>query len=1089
MVLSRAIDAAERDLVQRGEANFHVSGAGHEASAALARHLRADDWLSLHYRDKALMLARGMTPESLMHGLLATAQSQSRGRQMSAHTCAPELRILSLAGPVGNNALHAVGIADEERRCARETVVVCILGDGTSQQGEVLEAIAEADRERLAVLFVVEDNGLAISTHTSGRTFYRGSAGPRTEFLGVPVVHLDGRDVLGCDSAFGALVPHVRAGAPMIAILAVERLSDHTNTDDERVYRDMAEIERGRREGDPLTRLEARLVEMGIPLDLIAREWSRARERVNSAVAEALAAPAPEPCATARAPLRAPAPLPAATVLASAGERLTMLTAMRAVLEGHLADDQRVTLYGQDIEDPKGDVFGLTRGLSTSYPGRVRNAPLSESTIVGACVGRALAGGRPVALLQFADFLPLAFNQIAAELGSMWWRTDGGYEAPVVVMAPCGAYRPGLGPFHAQTLEATLAHVPGLDVVMPSSAADAAGLLHAALTGGRPTVFLYPKTCLNDPSLAVEPDGVIGVPPGVARRLRGGTDLTIVSWGSTIRLCAEAAGELASAGVECDLLDLRSVSPWDEAAVVASVARTRRLIVVHEDNRTCGVGAEVVATVAERVAGEVSVRRVTRSDVHVPFHFPSQLAVLPSLRGLLEAASELCELELTWHAIEPESEALIPVRAAGTSPADQVVTVIEWLVGLGDRVEAGDVLAECEADKATFELRSPAAGHVETLLAPGHPVPVGEGLAILRVDADQRAPAIGPAAMRPVLRRIIRSHQVARRPPGPRIVARPVGITAIAAASGGRVVSNEELVARWPERSAAGIERLTGIARRSHLAPGETILNLAVHAARQALDREGLTLGDLEGLVVATGTPPALSPSLACLIAGSLGGGEPGPPAFDLSAACAGYLYALRSAHDLLQHRPDGAVLVVTAEAMSQFLDPEDFATAVLFGDAATATVVLGPERAQATGALLSRPLLATIGEDGSALSHGIGGTSRLRMDGPRVYAAAVREMSRILEQACGDVGMAAADLDLIVPHQANARILSAVADRCGIPRERVVVALADSGNTSSSSIPLALAPMLAGGSLAGRVGLVAFGAGFTSGAALLEIT
>ena len=174
---------------------------------------------------------------------------------------------------------------------------------------------------------------------------------------------------------------------------------------------------------------------------------------------------------------------------------------------------------------------------------------------------------------------------------------------------------------------------------------------------------------------------------------------------------------------------------------------------------------------------------------------------------------------------------------------------------------------------------------------------------------------------------------------------------------------------------------------------------------------------------------------------------------------------------------------------MSQFLDPEDFATAVLFGDAATATVVLGPERAEATGALLSRPLLATIGEDGSALSHGIGGTSPLRMDGPRVYAAAVREMSRILEQACGDAGMAAADLDLVVPHQANARILSAVADRCGIPPERVVVALADSGNTSSSSIPLALAPMLAGGSLAGHVGLVAFGAGFTSGAALLEIT
>ena len=183
-----------------------------------------------------------------------------------------------------------------------------------------------------------------------------------------------------------------------------------------------------------------------------------------------------------------------------------MLEALREALRAWLKKDPRVSLYGQDLEDPKGDVFGLTRGLSTAFPGRVANAPLSESTIAGVGIGRALAGGRPVSCLQFADFLPLAFNQIASEMGSMWWRTDGGWTVPMVLMAPCGGYRSGLGPFHAQTFESIVAHTPGVDVVVPSTAADAVGLLNAALRGGRPTVFLYPKVCLNDPTLATSRD-------------------------------------------------------------------------------------------------------------------------------------------------------------------------------------------------------------------------------------------------------------------------------------------------------------------------------------------------------------------------------------------------------------------------------------------------------------------------------------------------------------------------------------------------------------------------------------------------------
>src|SRR5690606_8263631 len=230
-----------------------------------------------------------------------------------------------------------------------------------------------------------------------------------------------------------------------------------------------------------------------------------------------------------------------------------------------------------------------------------RNAPLSEATIVGVAIGRALAGERPVAMIQFADFLPLAYNQITSELATVYWRTAGGYSAPVIIMAPCGPYRPGLGPYHAHTAEATYAHVPGLDVLMPSTAADAAGLLHAAFASGRPTLFLYPKALLNDSEGKTSRDVAQQfVPIGPARHIRQGRDLTLVGWGNTVRICEQAAKLLEQAGVETDVWDLRSISPWDESNIVQSAEKTAHLIVVHEDNHTCGLGAEVLSTVAER---------------------------------------------------------------------------------------------------------------------------------------------------------------------------------------------------------------------------------------------------------------------------------------------------------------------------------------------------------------------------------------------------------------------------------------------------------------------------------------------------------
>ena len=323
-------------------------------------------------------------------------------------------------------------------------------------------------------------------------------------------------------------------------------------------------------------------------------------------------------------------------------------------------------LYGQDIEDPKGDVFGITQGLTEAFAGRVSNSPLSESTIVGLSIGQALAGLRPVAFIQFADFLPLAFNQIISELGSMYWRTDGGWQCPVIIMAPCGGYRPGLGPFHAQTLESVMAHVPGVDVLMPAEAADAAGLLNAAFESGRPTIFLYPKSCLNDRSAMTSADVERQrVPLGKSRKLSQGNDLTIVTWGSTVRLCQRACACLSEVDISVELIDLRSISPWDQETVCESALRTGKVIVVHEDNLTCGFGAEVVATIAESASRQILCRRITRPDTYIPCNFANQLKVLPSMERLLECAAEMLDLEMTWEVPAPSQLISSPSRPTG----------------------------------------------------------------------------------------------------------------------------------------------------------------------------------------------------------------------------------------------------------------------------------------------------------------------------------------------------------------------------------------------------------------------------------------
>jgi 2-oxoisovalerate dehydrogenase E1 component len=1194
MQTSRTVNTIEAELASGGDAFFFLPTLGHESSAAWNIFLQPTDWLFMHYRNKALWLARGVQPKAFFDSILCNADNYSKGRQMCCFPASREANMPNPVVPVGNAVTHAVGCADQLVRDAKRQgtpghaaaeaggpVVFCSMGDGTTQQGEVYEGIMEAVRRKLPVLFVIEDNGYAISTPTAGNTFFNLPAGPADEFLGLPIHRFDGRDVMDHLPAMGELVKQVRtSGGPGLCVIRHDRLSSHTNADDHRVYRSAETIQKLLDESDPVANFRRSLIRRGVDeaeLDAIdaeiekqCRHASELSRRVGDAVTtdtakcelpDHLQTTAGEYTGKNNTGVQASAHMASKNGSTKDTQPLLMIEAMRNVLRHRLDTDPRVFLTGEDIEDPKGDVFGVTRGLSTDFPDRVVNAALSEPTIIGGNIGRAFAGGFPVGFIQFADFLPNGISQIMSELGSIYWRTDGMFSCPSILMVTCGGYRPGLGPFHAQTLESILAHIPGVDVLMPSTAGDAAGLLNAAFESGRPTIFLYPKVCLNDRNLATSPDvDKQIVPLGKARRITEGDDLTLVAWGSTVPICRDVVDAIhKQSDKRVDLFDLRSIDPWNRQAISDSVRRTGRLIVVHEDNLTAGFGAEVVAAATEdylksgnghppALNTPLQARRLTRPDTYVPCNYGNQLEILPSFRRTLTAACDLLELTVTFDddpgvqaSSRMDSDSGPPpttLKAQGSAPTDQVVTVAEWKVAVGDTVTNGQILADMEADKAVFEYSSPMDGTVTALLADqGDQLDIGQPLIQITpstqastrtqsdTDNDDSAEVSGsnpleaPVVTRPSRedygnpqiassRSTERDAAVSGPTSSGRVAPVRVGgrqvrvyLTPVHYAEGSDRLTNADLIRRFPEVTSEDIIKRTGIESRPYCAHNQNALSMAIDAARKALDAEGLTLDDLTGIVCHTTTPPLNTPSMACMVLNALDPeGDRELMVYDVNAACSGWLYALDAAHNTIQHNPDSAVLVVTTECLSRVVNPDDFGTAILFGDAATATVMRGHvETAPGDSAsaempipngsmILSQPVLAGKADPAGTITVGFEGRGHITMQGKRVFSEAVRAMTKMTNQAFERSGAPLDDLDWLVPHQANARILEAARIRLKIPEEKIINLIDTHGNTSSSSIPLAIAKSTDKFKPGNIVGLCAFGGGFTFGAAILEI-
>jgi len=640
MMLSREGDRREGILMRQGKGWFQVPGMGHEALAAIAYHLRPDDYIFPTYRDRALMLARGMTTREIALDFMARAGSSSEGRNMPAHYSSRALNVFSVATPTGSQCLPAVGAAWGIKLAGDDRVVVCSIGDAATRQGEFYEAVCYAIQERLPIVFVVEDNQYGISTPTRNMLPMRLHV-----FDERWVVFVNGRRADEVYEKSGESIRKARTGGgPTILWCEIDRLSSHTSADDHRVYRPAEEIE-AMFERDPIRLLAEQLIAEGtLTQEQYEQMQADITREVDAIYQEVERVPLPDPAHVLDHLYGEPPahyqPLP----LEAESEPTTMVAAFNRTLHAAMETFDNIIMFGEDIEDPKGGVFGFTKGLSTKYPDRVRNSPLAEATIVGTAVGLAATGYRPVFEIQFIDFITPGFHQLVSQIATLRWRSKGEWKCPLVIYSPYGAYLPAGGMWHSQSNDGWWAHTPGIRVAIPSTPEDIAGLFWAAIQDDDPTLLLIPKHIFRV-RMPVQAYRVI--PFGKAAIRREGTDVTVVAWGNTLELAFQAAEQFAQQGVSLEIIDPRTLVPFDWETVEQSLAKTGRLVVIHEDNRTCGFGQAIIAevtSVPERFNLLLSPPQlVALYDVHIPFCPELEYAVLPDLARVIRAIQTTLE--------------------------------------------------------------------------------------------------------------------------------------------------------------------------------------------------------------------------------------------------------------------------------------------------------------------------------------------------------------------------------------------------------------------------------------------------------------
>ncbi len=659
MLLARMLDEKMLVLIRQGKSYFHIGSAGHEAvqTAAAFALTAGRDWAYPYYRDQALVTGLGMTAYEIMSCFLARADDpNSGGRQMPQHYGSKALNIPTQSSPTGTQYLQAVGCAMASVRNAHKVapknghapdyeVTVVGSGEGTTSQGDFHEALNWASRDKLPVIFLVEDNGYAISVPVVEQT-----AGGDVANLGRGYANLDTVTVDGCDfvASFQVLASAVararRGDGPTLVVAKTVRLLPHSSSDDQRKYRGEAELS-AERARDPIPALKAALVARGVATEAeVAALEAETKVHVD-AEAERAAASAMPARASATSFVLSGRPEPPLVEPVVTGDGVVLVDAINRALAEEMEHNVDVLVYGEDVGGDKGGVFTVTRGLTKRFgQSRCFNSPLAESSIVGTAIGLALRGYKPVPEIQFGDYVWTAMMQIRNELATIRYRSNNAWSCPAVLRIAVGGYIHG-ALCHSQNIESFFAHIPGLKIALPSTALDAYGLLKAAIRGDDPVLFLEHKGLYRQnhakSQLPVDKDWVL--PFGKAAIRRAGTDLTVITYGMLVQRALAAADQLADEGVACEVIDLRSLNPVDWECITASVRKTGKCLVVHEDMRFVGYGAEIAAEVSERCFEHLDgpVRRLCAEDTPVPYNWDLEEEILPQPEDVLAAMREL----------------------------------------------------------------------------------------------------------------------------------------------------------------------------------------------------------------------------------------------------------------------------------------------------------------------------------------------------------------------------------------------------------------------------------------------------------------
>ena len=651
MVTARQIDTKLLTMLKQGKASFHIGVSGHEAAQiAVAQNMRAGiDWSYPYYRNLAYCLTLGFRIEDAMLDFLFREEAPSTaGRQMYAHWGHKELRIVSQSSPTGTQFLQAVGTAIGCKREQKGEIVYVSAGEGTTSQGDFHEALNWAAREKLPIVFMIEDNGYAISVpireQTAGQSAYKLAAG----YEGLIRYDVDGTDYFEMKRIADEAITKARNGEGAVLINAkVVRLLPHSSSDDHSKYRTPEELAEDQKR-DCILRFEERVISEQVfsqeELDAIKAD---AKQKIDDAATWAESRPVPK-VETVMTHVYSDVPLNLPFEASTpSGAPIVMVDAINHALDEELAHNPKMLIYGEDVAGGKGGVFTATRNLTAKHGAdRVFNSPLAESSIVGTAIGLAIMGFKPVVEIQFGDYIFPAMMQIRNELAMMRYRSNGKWKCPVVIRVPVGGYIHGAH-YHSQNIEAFFAHIPGLMVVFPSNATDAKGLLKTACRADDPVLFLEHKYLYRQGfAKTPEPDENYFTPIGKAKVVREGRDLSVITYGALVQRALEAARKLEQEGISVEVIDLRSILPYDKEAIVKSVKKTSKVLVAYEDMLTQGFGAEIAAFIAEHCFQylDAPVMRLGALDVAaVPYADNLEDAVLPNDKKVYDALKELAQ--------------------------------------------------------------------------------------------------------------------------------------------------------------------------------------------------------------------------------------------------------------------------------------------------------------------------------------------------------------------------------------------------------------------------------------------------------------